>query len=153
MPVAQLIINIIFVILGAAWLGWCLLEILHGVRSHAPKSGMPAHVRCEICGTEYFVSAAEFWSSPMLHARIGRAAPSEDGTVREPDYTYYVKAFHCPTCRKRRYAAILNLEELETAAGRTTKASVYRWILIMAAGGAVLLLAQWGVTSLAEMLI
>src|SRR5699024_2653085 len=61
--------------------------------------------------------------------------------VNRPQYSYYAKKFDCPCCGKRRYAQVLNTNELnEMVAGSTIKTGI-RWLIIMAAGGLIILAA------------
>ena len=128
-----------FVIIGVmgtallAWVIFCAIKFILQGRDLILKSGFTVHVKCEKCGTVYETSSK---SRSVSRTKITGAA-----FVNRPQYSYYAKKFDCPCCGKRRYAQVLNINELnDMVAGSTIKTGI-RWLIIMAAGGLMILAA------------
>ena len=56
-----------------------------------------------------------------------------------PDYSYYAKKFNWPSGRKRRYAQVLDINELNDMMTGVTLKTGIRWLVIMAVGGLLIL--------------
>lgn len=135
-----------FVIIGVmgtallAWVIFCAIKFILQGRDLILKSGFTVHVKCEKCGTVYETSSDEFAKPGISKSRsVSRTKITGAAFVNRPQYSYYAKKFDCPCCGKRRYAQVLNINELnDMVAGSTIKTGI-RWLIIMAAGCLIIL--------------
>lgn len=98
------------------------------------------HIKCEICGTEYEVSAGEFTKSIMAKSvRTTKTRIQNGAFVNRPHYSYYAKKFSCPHCRKRRYGQVLNINELQEKMLKPSIRAGVKWLVFMAVGGVLIL--------------
>ena len=118
-----------FVIIGVmgtallAWVIFCAIKFILQGRDLILKSGFTVHVKCEKCGTVYETSSDEFAKPGISKSRsVSRTKITGAAFVNRPQYSYYAKKFDCPCCGKRRYAQVLNINELnDMVAGSTIK--------------------------------
>lgn len=134
---------IITMIMGFFLLGWfifCAIQFIRSGRRMADGVDFTAHVQCEKCHTVYDVTAEDFFKSRMVKSRqITKTKLKKGAVVQQPAYLYYAKKFHCPSCGKRRYGQVLNLEEIHGAVkGGSLKAGVH-WLLFFCIGCVVIL--------------
>ena len=102
------------------------------------------HIKCEICGTEYEVSAGEFTKSIMAKSvRTTKTRIQNGAFVNRPHYSYYAKKFSCPHCRKRRYGQVLNINELQKKMLKPSIRAGVKWLVFMAVGGVLILGVFW----------
>ena len=135
-----------FVIIGVmgtalvAWVIFCAIKFILQGRDLILKSGFTVHVKCEKCGTEYQVSAEEFTKSYMSKYRSVTRTKMQGGAfVNRPQYTYYAKKFQCPCCGKKRYAQVLNINEINQMMTRPVLRTGVRWLILMGIGGILIL--------------
>lgn len=136
---------IILTIMGIALLAWvifCGIQFIRHGRDLAAETGFVGHVKCEKCGTEYEVSSAEFTKSYMSkYKSVTRTKIQGGAFINRPQYSYYAKKFQCPCCGKRRYAQVLNINDLNQTMTRSVLRAGVRWLILMAVGGAFILAA------------
>ena len=136
---------IILTIMGIALLAWvifCGIQCIRHGRDLAAEAGFVGHVKCEKCGTEYEVSSAEFTKSYMSkYKSVTRTKIQGGAFINRPQYSYYAKKFQCPCCGKRRYAQVLNINDLNQTMTRPVLRAGVRWLILMAVGGAFILAA------------
>ena len=136
---------IILTIMGIALLAWvifCGIQFIRHGRDLAAEAGFVGHVKCEKCGTEYEVSSAEFTKSYMSkYKSVTRTKIQGGAFINRPQYKYYAKKFQCPGCGKKRYAQVLNINEINNMmTGPVLRAGV-RWLIMMFIGGVLILAA------------
>ena len=125
-----------------AWIIFCgILFIRHG-RDVVVGAGFVGHVKCEKYGTEYEVSSAEFTKSYMTkYKSVTRTKMQGGAYVNRPQYKYYAKKFQCPCCGKKRYAQVLNINEINQMMTRPLLRAGVRWLILMCIGGMIILAA------------
>ena len=75
------------------------------------------------------------------YKRATRAKMQGGAFINRPQYSYYAKKFQCPCCGKRRYAQVLNINDLNQTMTRSVLRAGVRWLILMAVGGAFILAA------------
>lgn len=136
---------IIIVVMGIVLMGWvifCAVKFFMQGRDLILKSGYTVRVKCEKCGTVYEAGSEELAKPGISKSRsVTRTKRIGTAFVNRPQYSYYAKKFECPCCGKRRFAQVLNINELnDMVTGATIKTGI-RWLIIMAAGGLIILAA------------
>lgn len=111
-------------------------------RDVVAEAGFVGHVKCEKCGTEYEVKAEEFTKSYVSKYKSVTKTKMQGGVfINRPQYKYYAKKFQCPGCGKKRYAQVLNINEINNMmTGPVLRAGV-RWLIMMFIGGVLILAA------------
>ena len=134
---------IILTIMGSfllVWLIFCAVQFIRHSRDVVAGADFVGHVKCEKCGTEYEVSAEEFTKSYMSKYRsVTRTKIQGGASVNRPQYSYYAKKFQCPCCGKKRYAQVLNINELNQMMTRPVLRAGIRWLILMGIGGVLIL--------------
>ena len=134
---------IILLIMSALLLGWvifCGIQFFRHSKELIVDADFIGHVKCEKCGTEYQVSAEEFTKSYMSKYRSVTRTKMQGGAfVNRPQYTYYAKKFQCPCCGKKRYAQVLNINEINQMMTRPVLRTGVRWLILMGIGGILIL--------------
>ena len=103
-------------------------------------AGFVGHVKCEKCGTEYEVSSTEFTKSYMSkYKSVTRTKMQGGAFINRPQYSYYAKKFQCPCCGKKRYAQVLNINEINQMMTRPVLRVGVRWLILMCIGGVLIL--------------
>lgn len=122
------------------WVSFCGIRFIRHSRKLTAGEDFVGHVRCEKCGTEYTVKAGDFNKGFMgRYRRVTRTKIHGAAFVNSPYYSYYAKKFDCPCCRKRRYAQVLNIHEInQDMRGKTLKAGLH-WLILMFIGGMLIL--------------
>lgn len=137
---AEIIILTIIGIVLLAWVIFCGIQFIHHGRDVVAGADFIGHVKCEKCGTEYEVSAEEFTKSYMSKYRsVTRTKIQGGASVNRPQYSYYAKKFQCPCCGKKRYAQVLNINELNQMMTRPVLRAGIRWLILMGIGGVLIL--------------
>ena len=54
-------------------------------------------------------------------------------------YRSFAKKFHCPVCGKKRYAQVLNINEISNLTQKSSMTIGIRWLIIMIIGGLLLM--------------
>lgn len=134
---------IITLSMGACLLVWvlfCGIGFVLRDRRNVAQSGFTAHVKCECCGTVYDVSSAEFAHSLVVKSkRISRTQMKGPAIVAKHSILYYAKRFNCPTCGKRHYAQVLNLDEIQEKTHKTLVKTGMQGIAAMVIGGILII--------------
>lgn len=139
---ARIIILEVMGIALLAWIVFCSIQFIRHVRNVAAGAGFVGHVKCEKCGTEYEVSSAEFTNSYMTkYKSVTRTKMQGGAFVNRPKYKYYAKKFQCPCCGKKRYAQVLNINEINQMVTRPVLRAGVRWLILMCIGGMIILAA------------
>lgn len=137
---AEIIILTIIGIVLLAWVIFCGIQFIHHGRDVVAGADFIGHVKCEKCGTEYEVSAEEFTKSYMSKYRsVTRTKIQGGASVNRPQYSYYAKKFQCPCCGKKRYAQVLNINEINQMMTRPVLRAGIRWLILMGIGGVLIL--------------
>lgn len=137
---AEIIILTIMGLVLLAWVIFCGIQFIHHGRDVVAGADFIGHVKCEKCGTEYEVSAEEFTKSYMSKYRsVTRTKIQGGASVNRPQYSYYAKKFQCPCCGKKRYAQVLNINELNQMMTRPVLRAGIRWLILMGIGGVLIL--------------
>ena len=137
---AEIIILTIMGLVLLAWVVFCGIQFIHHGRDVVAGADFIGHVKCEKCGTEYEVSAEEFTKSYMSKYRsVTRTKIQGGASVNRPQYSYYAKKFQCPCCGKKRYAQVLNINELNQMMTRPVLRAGIRWLILMGIGGVLIL--------------
>lgn len=139
--------TILLVLLFFVLLGWVVFWGVQFFRSGVKvvaDGEFTGHIKCEICGTEYEVSAGEFTKSIMAKSvRTTKTRIQNGAFVNRPHYSYYAKKFSCPHCRKRRYGQVLNINELQKKMLKPSIRAGVKWLVFMAVGGVLILGVFW----------
>ena len=137
---AEIIILTIMGLVLLAWVIFCGIQFIHHGRDVVAGADFIGHVKCEKCGTEYEVSAEEFTKSYMSKSRSVTRTKIQGGAfVNRPQYSYYAKKFQCPCCGKKRYAQVLNINEINQMMTRPVLRAGIRWLILMGIGGVLIL--------------
>ena len=137
---ARFVITLIMGILLLSWVIFCGIQFFRSCAEMTIRSGLTGHVKCEKCGTEYDVTAAEFTKSHMSRSRsMTRTQVDGAAFVNRRTYTYYAKKFFCPCCSRKRYAQVLNINELSTQMEKPGIRAGIRWLIFMIAGGVIIM--------------
>ena len=137
---AEIIILTIMGLVLLAWVIFCGIQFIHHGRDVVAGADFIGHVTCEKCGTEYEVSAEEFTKSYMSKYRsVTRTKIQGGASVNRPQYSYYAKKFQCPCCGKKRYAQVLNINEINQMMTRPVLRAGIRWLILMGIGGVLIL--------------
>ena len=152
---AEIIILTIMGLVLLAWVIFCGIQFIHHGRDVVAGADFIGHVKCEKCGTEYEVSAEEFTKSYMSKYRSVTRTKIQGGasvnrpqysyyakkfhSVNRPQYSYYAKKFQCPCCGKKRYAQVLNINEINQMMTRPVLRAGIRWLILMGIGGVLIL--------------
>lgn len=137
---AKIIILTIMGLVLLAWVIFCGIQFIHHGRDVVAGADFIGHVKCEKCGTEYEVSAEEFTKSYMSKYRsVTRTKIQGGASVNRPQYSYYAKKFQCPCCGKKRYAQVLNINEINQMMTRPVLRAGIRWLILMGIGGVLIL--------------
>ncbi len=137
---AEIIILTIMGLVLLAWVIFCGIQFIHHGRDVVAGADFIGHVKCEKCGTEYEVSAEEFTQSYMSKSRSVTRTKIQGGAfVNRPQYSYYAKKFQCPCCGKKRYAQVLNINEINQMMTRPVLRAGIRWLILMGIGGVLIL--------------
>ena len=136
---------LILTIMGGVLLAWvifCGIQFICHTRDVVAGADFVGHVKCEKCGTEYEVSSAEFTKSYTTKYRsVTRTKIKGGAFVNRPQYSYYAKKFQCPCCGKKRYARVLNINEINQMMTRPVLRVGVRWLILMGIGGVLILAA------------
>ena len=137
---AEIIILTIMGLVLLAWVIFCGIQFIHHGRDVVAGADFIGHVKCEKCGTEYEVRAEEFTQSYMSKSRSVTRTKIQGGAfVNRPQYSYYAKKFQCPCCGKKRYAQVLNINEINQMMTRPVLRAGIRWLILMGIGGVLIL--------------
>ena len=137
---AEIIILTIIGIVLLAWVIFCGIQFIRHGRDVVAGADFVGHVKCEKCGTEYEVSAEEFTQSYMSKSRSVTRTKIQGGAfVNRPQYSYYAKKIQCPCCGKKRYAQVLNIDEINQMMTRPVLRAGIRWLILMGIGGVLIL--------------
>lgn len=137
---AEIIILTIIGIVLLAWVIFCGIQFIRHGRDVVAGADFVGHVKCEKCGTEYEVSAEEFTQSYMSKSRSVTRTKIQGGAfVNRPQYSYYAKKIQCPCCGKKRYAQVLNINEINQMMTRPVLRAGIRWLILMGIGGVLIL--------------
>lgn len=105
------------------------------------KSDFVAHVKCEECGREYDVQPKEF--SKRKFVKLVSTTKTEvkgAAMVNQPKFRYYAKKFQCPFSGQKKYAQVLNFDEItEKFQSKIIRFSM-KMFLVMILGGVIILL-------------
>lgn len=130
----------VMALLLSGWVIFCAIQFFRFSRNMVASGDFTAHVQCEKCGTKYDVSAAEFSKSFVSkYKRVTRTRIEGGAFVNRPSYSFYAKKFYCPKCGKRRYAQILNVNELNGMMEKPMLRAGMRWLVYMCIGGMIIL--------------
>ena len=134
-------------ILLMAWVIFCAIQIYRSSKTAFTESNVAIHAKCESCGGLYDVTAKEFNSSYVSKYKyISRTKMSGIAAVHKPQFTYYAKKLPCPYCKKKKYAQIVNINEIQDLSISSMLKGGAKWMAAMVAGG-LLLLAVMGALS------
>ena len=103
----RILIPIIMAVLLLSWVIFCGIQFIRHSKDVIVRSDFTGHVKCEKCGTEYTVNAAEFTKTAMAKSvSVTKTKFVNGALINQPHYKYYAKKFYCPVCGKRRYARV-----------------------------------------------
>ena len=136
----RILIPIIMAVLLLSWVIFCGIQFIRHSKDVIVRSDFTGHVKCEKCGTEYTVNAAEFTKTAMAKSiSVTKTKFVNGALINQPHYKYYAKKFYCPKCGKRRYAQILNVNELNGMMEKPMLRAGMRWLVYMCIGGMIIL--------------
>ena len=137
---ARFILTAVMGVALMAWVIFCGIQFIRHSRKLTADGDFVGHVRCEKCGTEYTVKAGDFNKGFMSrYRRVTRTEVHGTAFVNRPYYSYYAKKFDCPCCGKRRYAQVLNINEINRDMREKTLKAGLHWLLLMFIGGMLIL--------------
>ena len=132
-----------------AWVIFCAIQIYRSSKTAFTESDVAIHAKCESCGGLYDVTAKEFNSSYVSKYKyISRTKMSGIAAVHKPQFTYYAKKLPCPYCKKKKYAQIVNINEIQDLSISSMLRGGAKWMAAMVAGGLLLLAAMGASTKI-----
>ncbi|MGI6007072.1 MAG: hypothetical protein ACOX8E_06220 [Ruminococcus sp.] len=138
----RFILTLVMGVLLMTWIVFCGISFIRHARIVTADAGFVARVRCEKCKTQYEVSAEDFSKSLVSKFRsVTRTKLTNGMFISRPRFSYYAKKFCCPCCKKKRYAEVLNINEINDSMLKPSLKAGIRWLVIMCIGGAVILIA------------
>lgn len=144
--------TILLIMLGLilmAWVIFCAIQIYRSSKNAFTESNVAIHAKCESCGELYDVTAKEFNSSYVSKYKyISRTKMSGIAAVHKPQFTYYSKKLLCPNCNKRKYAQIININEIQDLSISSMVKGGRKWMTVMVAGGILILAVMGALTGL-----
>lgn len=150
MGIRMIMIAIMAVIL-LAWVIFCAVQFVRSGKKIAAKLNVIGHVRCESCGTVYDVPASLLSKMGFVKSKtVSRTKFKSGAFVNEIKYLSYAKKFDCPCCQKKRYAQVLNQNEIQDKLRKPMLTSGIRWLIMMAVGGLLIISVARIPLSLAE---
>lgn len=134
---------VLTVIMGMLMLGWilfCAVQFFRHCRRLVVQSDVIGRVKCEKCGTVYTVESEEFTKS-FVTKTVSTTKTKREGVtlVNSPRYHYYAKKFYCPHCGKKRYAQVLNIDEIAGKMRTPSFKAGIRYMILMFAGAFVIM--------------
>lgn len=136
----RIIIIILMAIALFVWVIFCDIQFIRHSKDVVVGVNFIGHVECEICKTKYDVSAEEFTKSYVGKSRSTTKTKAKIGMlINRPSYRYYAKKFYCPHCKKKRYAQVLNINEINNMSLKPVLKTGLQWLLIMFIGGLLIL--------------
>lgn len=140
---ARMIITAIMAIALLSWVVFCAVKFFIHSKKVAAGINFVAHVKCEKCGVEYDVSAAECIQEPMVKSKsITRTKRKGFALAQEREYQSYAKKFHCPCCQEKCYAQITNISEIQAIMRKPMMEAGIRCIIAMLIGAMVIFAAS-----------
>ena len=134
------ILVIIMCVLLLGWVIFCAVQFIRHSRKVVAGGDFTGHVKCEKCGTEYDVSPAEFTESSIVKSRsVSKTQFKKGAFVDRPRYRYFAKKFYCPNCKRKRYAQVLNVNEINDLMLVPSVKTGLRWIITMVIGGMIII--------------
>ena len=114
LSVLSSVVLAVMTLLLSGWVIFCAIQFFRFSRKYGGfRRFLQRMYNVEKCGMKYDVSAAEFSKSFVSkYKRVTRTRIEGGAFVNRPRYSFYAKKFYCPKCGKRRYAQILNVNEL-----------------------------------------
>lgn len=141
-------ILILMGLLLMSWVIFCGIQVFRISRSAFAENNIKIHAKCEKCGREYEVTAADFaMSYGVKYKSVTRTRMRGIAAVNEPQFTYYAKKLYCPYCKRRKYAQIINLNEIQDTSVSSIVKAGKKWMAAMVAGGVLILDVMGGITS------
>lgn len=136
----EIILMAVMAVLLIAWVIFCAVQFIRHSKNVIAKGDFTGHVRCEKCSTEYDVTPEEFTQSNFAKYRsFTKTKIKGIALVNRPNYRYFAKKFYCPHCGKKRYAQVLNINEINDLMTVPSIVSGIKWLAVMAIGGAVII--------------
>lgn len=136
----RMIIIILMAVALLVWVIFCGIQFIHHSKDVVAGVNFIGHVECETCKTKYDVSAAEFVKSYIAKSRsVTKTEVKGSMLINRPNYSYYAKKFYCPHCKKKRYAQVLNINEINDLSLKPALKTGLQWLLIMFIGGLIIL--------------
>ena len=125
------------------WIIFCAIQYIRNSKKLIARSDFKGHVRCEKCGTVYEVSPKEFTNSYMVKSQsVTKTKRKGIAFINKPVYKYYAKKFYCPHCKKKMYAQVLNINEINVQMQAPSMKIGIRWLILMFVGGLVIMAAM-----------
>lgn len=132
----EMIILIIMGVLLLVWVIFCGVQIFRRSRIAFAESDTVIHVKCEKCGALYDVSTDDFNSSyTSKYKSITKSRRAGIAIVNKPQFTYYAKKLYCPHCKQKKYAQVLNINEIQDLAISSVLKGASKWFVVMIIGG------------------
>lgn len=137
---AQIILPVVMGVLLLGWIIFCTAQLIRQSKKAIAAMNITCQVKCETCGTAYEVSAAEFTRSFMSKSFHTTKTEFKNGVfINRRRYHSFAKKFHCPVCGKKRYAQVLNINEISNLTQKSSMTIGIRWLIIMIIGGLLLM--------------
>jgi transcription elongation factor Elf1 len=124
------------------WVIFCAVQFIRHSKTLVAGADFIGHVECEKCKTRYDVSASEFARSSITKSRSVSKTKLKNGAfINRPYYQYFAKKFNCPVCGKKRYARVLNINEINDLMLKPSLNAGIHWLIIMFIGGVIIMAA------------
>ena len=114
-----LLVLLFFVLLG--WVVFCGVQFFRSGVKVVADGEFTGHIKCEICGTEYEVSAGEFTKSIMAKSVRTTKTRIQNGA----------------------FVQVLNINELQKKMLKPSIRAGVKWLVFMAVGGVLILGVFW----------
>ncbi len=135
---ARLVVTLIAGSLLLLWVMICAAKFWTRSKELMIEIGTIAHVKCENCGTQYDVAAAEYAQMGISRtASKTRTKLKGVAMVNEPEYHYYAKRFYCPHCKNKCFGQVLNIGEIQSKSRGPFLQAGIQCLIMMVIGGMI----------------
>ena len=136
----EMIATLVMAVALIAWVVVCAVMFVRSARRQVAGSGFVGHAVCEKCGARFDMAGAELAHGFLTKSRSVTKTRVQGGAlVNEPRYSKFAKRVQCPVCGENAWVDIENVNELNAQLRAMQLRCGVKWLLIMVAGGVVVM--------------